>query len=60
MSELNIHNSSDIGMVCGHCGTNFTGQARYWDELMKMYAKHFIADDQVSDLEPSDSGASNE
>lgn len=40
MAEINIHNNSDIGVVCGSCGCSFTGKATYASELLTLLKGH--------------------
>lgn len=36
-----INNSSDIGVTCGKCGSVFSGQARYCEELLTIFSGHW-------------------
>lgn len=59
MMELNIHNNSDIGVICGSCGTNFTGKANCAVQLADMLAEHrkehgVTATESTDDLNDTD------
>lgn len=37
---MQINNTSDIGVICGLCGSNFTGRGDSGKELLKLFNNH--------------------
>lgn len=40
MSTTNINVSSEIDIVCGNCGSNFSGKALYAKQVLELFNNH--------------------
>ncbi len=42
MIEVQNTINSDVSISCSSCGSMFSGQAKYFDEVLKMFIGHWL------------------